>query len=172
MVKARDITLIAVMVTVISVFSQLAIPMPHGVPLTMQVFAVAFAGIILKPVHAIICITVYILAGAFGMPVFANLTGGIGKLAGPTGGFIFGFYFIIIFSAFLNNKHKFVKFVLMFTAVIIFHAVGIIHYSVIMKTDIIKSALIASVPYFPKDILSVIAANIFGNKIKKRLLRY
>ena len=34
---------------------------------------------------------VYVLIGAVGVPVFSGFTGGLGKLAGATGGYIVGF---------------------------------------------------------------------------------
>ena len=38
-------------------------------------------------------ILVFILLGAIGVPVFAGFSGGIGVLAGTTGGYIIGFLF-------------------------------------------------------------------------------
>ena len=37
-------------------------------------------------------VLVFILLGAVGIPVFANFSGGIGVLVGPTGGYIIGFF--------------------------------------------------------------------------------
>lgn len=164
----QDLTTIALMVAVITVFSQLSLPLPNGVPLTLQVFAVALAGMVLRPKKALICITVYILAGSLGIPVFANFTAGIGKLIGPTGGYIYGFYFLTFYSI-LDNKSKLTKGTLITLSVLLFHTIGIIHYSIVMQADIIKSIFIISVPYFFKDLISVAAACISGEKIKKNI---
>ena len=37
---------------------------------------------------------IYVLLGAIGVPVLANFSGGFQHLIGPTGGFLFGSYFL------------------------------------------------------------------------------
>lgn len=57
----------------------------------MQVFVMIFALLVLQPKHFFISLVTYILLGAIGLPVFSSMRGGIGVLAGPTGGFLWGF---------------------------------------------------------------------------------
>lgn len=38
---------------------------------------------------------IYLAIGFIGLPVFSGFTGGIGKVAGPTGGYMIGFLFMI-----------------------------------------------------------------------------
>lgn len=48
---------------------------------------------------------VWILTGAVGIPVFSGGQGGLGKLLGPTGGYIFGFMMAaILISMLCRNK--------------------------------------------------------------------
>ena len=42
---------------------------------------------------AVCCIT-YLVLGAAGLPIFSSFSGGLGKLAGPTGGYLVGFIFL------------------------------------------------------------------------------
>ena len=68
------------------------ISIPAGaVPVTLQVFGVVLAALLLPPVWAGWALGTYVLLGAAGVPVFANGTGGVGVLFGPTGGYLFGF---------------------------------------------------------------------------------
>ena len=167
--KIRDLTYIAVIVAIIAVCSQISIPLPHGVPLTMQVFAVSLAGVILTPVHSLVCITVYIIAGALGVPVFANFSAGIGKLVGPTGGFIYGFYFLVIFLSIFKNQ-KLIKRIFIFTfAAAVFHLTGALHYSFVMNTDFITSLVTVTLPFFVKDLASVFVADYCGKVILSRI---
>jgi len=160
------------MVALIAVLSQISIPMPHGVPLTMQFFAVALSGMILIPLHSILCITIYITLGLLGAPVFSNFGSGIDKLIGPTGGFIFGFYLIIIFASLLKSKNKLTTIILIFISTTLFHFIGIIQYTFVMDTDFLKSLFIISVPYFIKDIISFFVAWLVGIKIKINITKY
>lgn len=62
------------------------------VPFTLQTFAVFLAIAVLGGKRGTLAVVVYLLMGAVGLPVFANLSGGIGALLGTTGGYILGFF--------------------------------------------------------------------------------
>lgn len=87
--KTRDMTYIALMAVLISVCSWLSVP--SVIPFTMQTFGVFAALLLLGGKRGSIAVLLYILMGAVGLPVFSNFTGGVGKLMGPSGGYIFGF---------------------------------------------------------------------------------
>lgn len=164
--KTKNITIISLCVALISIFSQLSIPTPYGVPLTMQVFAITLIATILNTKQALLCITIYIILGIIGIPVFANFSGGIMKLLGPTGGYIYGYYIITIFFSHLEKKKNFKRIALIIIALLLFHFSGSLHYHIVMKSDWIKSIIVISLPYLFKDFLSVIFAHILGIKLK------
>lgn len=74
----------------IAIFSQIIIPLPL-VPITGQTLAVGIAATILGRKYGTLSILIYLFIGAVGVPVFAGMSGGIGKLLGPTGGYLIGF---------------------------------------------------------------------------------
>ena len=94
--KVRRLATMAVLVAVLAVCSQLAVPVGN-VPITAQTAAVMLIALLLSPKYAALTVAVYILAGGIGLPFFANFKGGFGTLLGPTGGYLYGF----VFSAFL-----------------------------------------------------------------------
>lgn len=61
------------------------------VPFTLQVFALCYVVLALRPREAVASAASYVAIGALGAPVFSGHMGGIVRLAGPTGGFILGF---------------------------------------------------------------------------------
>ncbi|MBR1455837.1 MAG: biotin transporter BioY [Oscillospiraceae bacterium] len=85
----RDMSRIALMAVVLSVCSWISVPAP--VPFTMQTFAVFCALGLLGGRRGSLAVLLYILLGAVGLPVFSGFQGGVGKLLGPTGGYILGF---------------------------------------------------------------------------------
>ena len=89
--KTLDLCMIGVVTAVIVIMAQISIPMPLGVPMTMQTFAITLAGIILGSKKGAVASLIYVLLGAVGVPVFANFSGGYQLLVGPTGGFIISF---------------------------------------------------------------------------------
>ena len=66
------------------------------VPLSMTNFVIFIAVYILGMKQAVSCVLLYLLLGAAGMPVFSSFSGGLGKLAGPTGGYLIGFIFLAL----------------------------------------------------------------------------
>ena len=59
--------------------------------LTLQMFAVMFAIMVLTPKQCMASIAGYLALGAIGLPMFSGMRGGIGMLMGPTGGYLWGF---------------------------------------------------------------------------------
>ena len=82
---------ISIFAAIIAVCAQVSLPMPYGVPLTLQTFAIQLAGVVLGPKKGALAALVYITLGAVGVPVFAGFTGGMGIVLGVTGGFILSF---------------------------------------------------------------------------------
>lgn len=87
--KTADYISTGLFAALIAVCSQIAIP--AAVPFTLQTFAVFLGVGILGGRRGSLAVLVYLLLGAIGLPVFTGFTGGIGHIAGPTGGYIAGF---------------------------------------------------------------------------------
>lgn len=68
------------------------ISLPIGpVPVSLQPLFVFLAGFVLGPKRGALCVGLYVLAGALGLPVFVGGRAGLGHILGPTGGYLFGF---------------------------------------------------------------------------------
>ena len=80
--KVRDLVYIAVFTAIIAVLAQISIPMPGGVPMTLQTFAVPLAGLVLGTKRGTLSALLYVLLGTLGVPVFAGLSGGPGIVLG------------------------------------------------------------------------------------------
>ena len=90
--RTRSIAFIALSIAVITVSAWITIPF-GPIPFTLQMFAITFAVIVLSPAEAMCAIAGYLAIGAVGVPVFSGMRGGFGVLAGPTGGFLWGYIF-------------------------------------------------------------------------------
>ena len=97
-----DITLIIGGSLLIGLCAQLAIGWP--VPVTGQTFAVLMIGALLGRRRGSVCVLAYIVAGAAGLPVFANAGAGLPVLAGPTGGYLIGFIAAAYITGLLAEK--------------------------------------------------------------------
>ena len=89
--KTYDLVYISIFVVLIAICSWISIPLT--VPVTLQTFGVFMAVGLLGGKRGTLAVLVYILMGTLGIPVFSGFTGGIGIIAGTTGGYIVGFLF-------------------------------------------------------------------------------
>ncbi len=93
-ISTRTIVTVGMFTAVLSVLSILTIPMPTGVPVTLQTFAVALCGYVLGAKRGTASAALYLLIGTVGVPVFAGMTGGPSWLVSYSGGFLWGFLFL------------------------------------------------------------------------------
>jgi biotin transport system substrate-specific component len=89
--RTRRLATAALLAALLAASAWITVPLP-SVPLTLQVFVVVLIALILPPGWAAASVGTYLLLGAIGVPVYAGPRGGLGVLAGPTGGFLLGFF--------------------------------------------------------------------------------
>ena len=85
-----QVAVCAVFAALTAVLSQLSVPI-GPVPINLATFSVFLAGGILGASGGLLSQLVYLILGAVGLPVFAGFRGGVGALAGPTGGYLAGY---------------------------------------------------------------------------------
>ncbi len=171
-INVKILALIAVMSSVTAVLSQVAIPLPSGVPATLQTFAIALCGYILGKKFSVISVLVYIAMGIVGIPVFANFNAGIPAIAGVTGGFIWGFILLAFFCGLAkDNNNKIIVLLLSCLGLAACHFAGAVQFVLVSGVSVGQAVLIASLPYIIKDILSVAAAYIVAISVVKVLKR-
>lgn len=154
--SAKDMAFTGMFAAVIAVLSQIAIPLPSGVPVTLQTFAVALAGYTLGMKAGGLSSLVYVLIGAVGVPVFAGFKGGLGSLTGPTGGFIWGFIIMALLCGLGTDTGKKIPAIALGIAgLLICHLCGAAQFTVIKDGGFLSSVMLVCVPYLLKDFISV-----------------
>lgn len=78
------------MVALMAVAAQVSIYI-GPVPFTLQIVVVVLTALLFEPRQAAFTLLAYALIGAVGVPVFSGMRGGLGVIAGPTGGYIYGY---------------------------------------------------------------------------------
>ncbi len=104
--KLNVMMTIALFAAIIAVLAQVTIPLPL-VPITGQTLAIGLAATILGAKYGTIAVFIYVMMGAIGLPVYAQMTGGLGILFGPTGGFLFSFLPMAFIIGFILEKRGF-----------------------------------------------------------------
>jgi biotin transport system substrate-specific component len=103
----KTISLIVLGTVLLTVSAKIKIPF-YPVPMTMQTFVVLLLGVVLGKKIGTFTVTLYLLEGIFGLPVFAGTPEkglGLVYFTGPTMGYLLGFVVAIYFSgSFKYNK--------------------------------------------------------------------
>lgn len=103
--KTKALTLMGLMTAILCILSPISIPLPFSpVPISLAHIAIFLTIYILGTKKALICYFLYLCIGCIGIPVFSNFSAGPGKLLGPTGGYLFGFAFMILISGLFISK--------------------------------------------------------------------
>ena len=166
----KNITLCALFTAILAVCAQIAIPAPSGISLTLQTFGVALCGVALGAGRGVLAVIAYLALGLAGAPVFSSFTGGAAVFMGPTGGFLIGFIPLCLscgVCCYVN--HKIFKIIFPAIGLLLCHALGIVVFSVISNTDLLKTVMAVSLPYMAKDIVAVAAAFYMGGKISRQI---
>ena len=167
----QDICSVAIMAALTAVRAQISIPMPMGVPMTMQTFAVTLAGVILGSKRGAVSMVVYLLIGSVGVPVFSNMGGGVQYLIGPTGGFLLSFpimaYLIGLGVEKKKQKGMFSLFLVLGT--VANYAVGVAMYCVLMDASVWTGITACVLPFIPTAVIKAVAAAILGLQVRSRL---
>tara|TARA_B100000029_G_scaffold242616_1_gene239885 strand:- start:6795 stop:7361 length:567 start_codon:yes stop_codon:yes gene_type:complete len=94
----------------IAVLAQVSIPVPFSpVPITGQTIGVVLVGGLLGARRGAMAVLAYLMEGAMGLPVFAQMKAGAHVLVGPTAGYLWGFVFAAFLIGYLAEKGWTVK---------------------------------------------------------------
>lgn len=145
-----------VMAALLAVMSQITIPLPFGIPFTLQTFAVALCGYLLGPASGTAAVGVYLVLGAVGVPVLAGFCGGLGFFAGVTGGFLWGFLPMALLCGLGVRSGKAVTALLLGgLGLAVCHLAGSFQFGLVSGTGFFEAFLTASAPFLIKDAASV-----------------
>ncbi|WP_077619224.1 biotin transporter BioY [Bacillus sinesaloumensis] len=94
-IRAIEITYVGMFAALMAIGANITSMVPFlqvaGVPLTMQTFFAVLAGLLLGSRLGAISMSIYMLIGIAGAPVFSGFEAGIAPIIGSTGGFILSF---------------------------------------------------------------------------------
>lgn len=175
--SVQDMCMIGMFTAIIVIMAQISIPMPMGVPMTMQTFAITLAAIVMGAKNSTIASFIYVLLGAIGVPVFASFTGGVGIVVGATGGFIMTFpimALIIGLGADFYKKNKAWLIVGILVGTIVNYIGGTLWYCFVtgnMTGNGFMAGIAACVlPFIPTAIIKAVLAVIVGLPVRTRVV--
>ncbi|QLG62538.1 biotin transporter BioY [Halorarum salinum] len=151
------------------VFAYVSFQLPvTSVPFTLQVLGVFLAGAFLGPAWGAGSMTLYLLAGAVGAPVFAYGAAGVGVLFGQWGGYLWSYPFaagVVGLAAHGTGDRRDPREVGlarlvggMAAATLVVYTFGTVGYAVVGDVSFAAAVLAAAVPFVPAELLKMAAA--------------
>ena len=171
--KTYDIVYIAVFAVIMAICSWISIP--TTVPFTLQTFGGFIAVGILGGKRGTLAVLVYIILGAIGVPVFSGFTGGVGILAGTTGGYIIGFLFSALVMWLMEKipgKRSVIQVISMIVGLIVCYAFGTAWFMIVYSRANGAVGLAAVlgwcvIPFIIPDLVKIAFAYVLSRKLKK-----
>lgn len=174
----RDVVLTGMFAALLTAVSQISLPMPTGVPVTIQAFGVALCGAVLGWKRGALSTLVYILLGAVGLPVFANFQGGLRVITGFSGGYVLAWPLMAILCGIPVSKklsgsvNLLLSLILAVAGMLVMEAAGGLQWAFLSGDQTFGMIMAYSfVAFIPKDTVLTVAAVIVGRQIRKTLVR-
>ena len=174
---ARQTALVVGASLFVAICAHISVPLFFTpVPLTMQNFAVLLLGLLMEPAPVFAALTLYLIEGASGMPVFTpHGPGGILHLLGPNGGFLLAYPFVAALVSLLARRIRPASFTTYAfsaaTASLFLYLCGAAWFTTISHLAPATTLKMTVLPFLPGDALKVFAAAAIAisvMKIRKR----
>jgi biotin transport system substrate-specific component len=160
---ARQSGIVIASTALVALCAHISIPLGFTpVPITLQPFAVLLLGLLLAPQISFAALSLYLLEGAAGLPVFSpHGLGGIAQLFGPTGGYLLAAPFAAAVAGLIyrDGKRKFLPALVGAAAGdVILLAIGTLWLGTLEHSSF--SALLSEsvVPFLASDAAKIVAA--------------
>lgn len=150
------------------IMSQISIPMPYGVPMTMQTFIIPLVAFLLGKKEGTYVSIIYMILGLVGLPVFAGFTGGLSIILGPTGGFILSFPLMAYCSGIASEKESKISVISwLVIGAILNYLVGMFYFSLMTSSTLMVAFTACVLPFIPTAIIKIVLVYFVGEKLKK-----
>lgn len=164
--RSRTITRTAGCIALMAAGSWISLPI-GPVPVSLQTLMVMLTGILMKRT-AWLPMTLYVVLGACGLPVFHNGIAGPGVLLGPTGGYIIGFVVAgTLIGLAYERKERAVRICGLFAGEAVIYAAGILWLGFSTGMTFVAAFIVGFLPFIPGDMVKGTVAYFLGERLEK-----
>lgn len=171
--KTKKLTTIGLFTAIICILGPISIILPFSpVPVSLGSLGVLLTCLMLGPKNGLLCTAIYLLLGIVGLPVFTGFAGGIGKLLGPTGGYLMGYLFLAYIGGYLAKKWRsrlFLQAAGLLIGMLFCYLFGSLWLAFQAQLDLNAAVWAGVIPYIPFDIAKIYAALLLGRGISARI---
>lgn len=172
-ISVRTMTKMAMVAAVFCVLGPLSIPIPISpVPISLTNFVAFICVFVLEWKQAAVSYLLYLLIGLIGLPVFSGFSGGLGKFAGPTGGYLIGMIILIVIAGLFLKASEGKNWRLYYAlgAILgetIMYVIGTGWLCKVLSVSFMEGLFMGVIPYLPGDAAKLIIALIIGKSLRR-----
>ena len=166
----RHLTITGLLAALICVLGPISLPI-GPVPISLGTLAIYITLYLADWKWASASVITYILVGAAGLPVFSGFSGGLGKLAGPTGGYIVGYIFLAIIAGYAvsPSKKRITHLAGLLIGTAVLYAFGTAWFCCVTDMPIGQALEKCVWIFIPGDLLKIAVAMSIGPVIRRRI---
>ena len=169
----QRLTVCALFAALICVISPIAIPI-GAIPISLGLFGVLLCAVCLPPLMSLTAVSVYLVIGACGLPVFGGALAGAQVLIGPTGGYLWSYPLAAPMVGLLCGARKDIparaSFMRTLFACLAGNSVcyfcGTLQYALITKTPAVAALSVCVLPFLPIDLGKALLAATLGRRLR------
>lgn len=168
-----ELTTCALFAALMCIFGPMSVPI-GPVPISLTNLVIYIAIYLLATKMTTVSYLIYLLIGAFGLPVFSNYTGGLAKLSGPTGGYLIGFIFMAIISGIAlewSKANLVVTAIGMIVGTAVAYLFGTVWFVYVAKCDWSYALSVCVFPFIGFDLGKIAIASVIGKAVRGPLLK-
>ena len=189
------LVLTAMTAAVFCVVGPISIPI-GPIPLSLMTLVLYLALYVIGYRLTLVACALYLLIGMVGVPVFSGPQGGLGKLAGPTGGYLIGYLPMILIGGLLialvdriqKKKgslsepdaspekggiwmRRVLQALALILATVVLYVLGTTWFVISTGTPVGAALMACVVPFLPGDMVKIVIAVVVGPEIGRRIRR-
>lgn len=169
--RLYKLTSCALMAALLCILAPVAVPV-GPIPVTLATLVLYLIVWLLDLRGALISTGLYLLLGAVGLPVFSGWQGGLGKVAGPTGGYLVGYLLLVLVGGLIRKqaKDRVIPTALgMVLGTVVLYLFGTAWFIFQTKSDILYALSVCVLPFIGFDLLKIALACAIGRPVGSAL---
>lgn len=172
-ISARTIAFTALLAAVICALAPWTIPV-GVIPISLATLGVYLAAVVIDAKHGAAAVLTYIALGAIGVPVFSGGRGGFGVIAGPTGGYITGYFFLAVIAGLIvdaagGEKRVWIYPIAMTVGTVALYAFGTGWYMISTGAEFAPALAACVLPFLAGDAVKIAVATAVGFPVRRAL---
>lgn len=168
--STKELTATALMTAIMCIFGPLTVPI-GPIPVSLTNFVICFSAYIFGAKGTLRSYIIYFLLGLIGLPVFSGFGSGLGKILGPTGGCLIGFFITAFLAGVAAEKIniRVLRLIVVYLTMLPTYTLATLWYAYSTDTALLASFAVCVVPFILIDFAKVVVCELIAPVIKFRL---